>query len=269
MKGSLGLSHLVGRKSRGATEPAPGPGTGAPGPGTGECLLAAEHVTAGYDDIACVRDVNLVLRRGEIVALIGPNGAGKTTTLLTLAGVLAPMAGQVLWMGAPTRAPLFRRVRSGLAYVPEGRSVLMGLSVRDNLLLGRGGIDPAVNLFPELERLMKRKAGLLSGGEQQMLTLARAVALRPTALLVDELSLGLSPIVVQRLIGALRVAAREEGISVLLVEQQARRVMTVADRWYLLRNGAVVAEGDTSASSVIEDVYFSHATPAGTNGVHQ
>ena len=212
-------------------------------------ILEARQLTAGYGQLAAVRDVDLSLGEGEIVAMLGPNGAGKTTTLLTLAGVLRPLGGQVLWKGEPTKAPLHRRARAGLALVPEQRSVLMRMSTRDNLRLGKGGVEPALALFPELEPLLGRRAGLLSGGEQQMLTLARALASRPSVLLVDELSLGLAPIIVDRLLEALRRVAREQGVAVLLVEQHARRAVQLADRWYVLRQGTVVDEGDSSSAA--------------------
>jgi branched-chain amino acid transport system ATP-binding protein len=209
-------------------------------------LLEAEALTAGYGELAAVRDVNLHLKRGEIVAVVGPNGAGKTTTMFALTGELSPMSGSVRWLGQPVSTPLHRRVREGLAYVPEARSLIMSMSARDNLRLGKGETRYALELFPELERLLSRRAGLLSGGEQQMLILARALASRPVALVVDELSLGLAPVVVNRLMQALRATAREDGCGVLLVEQQARRAFALADRWYLFRNGEVVKAGDTS-----------------------
>lgn len=223
-------------------------------------LIEARELTAGYGELAAVRGIDLVVRRGEVIALFGPNGAGKTTTLLTLAGELPPISGEVRWLGSPTRAPLYRRVREGMAFVPEERSVVPGMSTRDNLLLGRGGVEGALAVFPELEGLLDRPAGLLSGGEQQMLTLARSLALQPKLLLVDELSLGLAPIIVSRLMATIRRSADEHGIAVLLVEQQARRALTIADRWYLLRRGEIVATGDrTSDVSEIETGYLSDA----------
>lgn len=219
--------------------------------------LAAERLDAGYGEVVVVRGIDLHAHAGEIVALLGPNGSGKSTTLFTLAGELAPLAGEVRLWGEPTTEPLHRRARRGLAFVPEERSVLMSMSVRDNLLLGKGGVDGAVTIFPELSTLLDRRAGLLSGGEQQMLTLGRALATQPSILLVDELSLGLAPLVVDRLLAALRQAASERGVAVILVEQQIRRALGVADRWYLMRRGAIVASGERgTAPESLEEVYL-------------
>jgi branched-chain amino acid transport system ATP-binding protein len=222
-----------------------------------EHVLEVRDLDAGYGEVAVVKGLNLHVRAGEIVALFGPNGAGKTTTLLTIAGDLPTLGGEVLWHGKPIKLPLHRRARLGLALVPEERSVLMSMSVRDNLLLGSGGIETAVELFPELKPLLSRRAGLLSGGEQQMLTLARALATQPTALLIDELSLGLAPIIVDRLLARLTDIAKSRNVAVLLVEQQARRGLKVADRWYLMRRGRVVGEGDTeSGAAGLEAAYL-------------
>jgi branched-chain amino acid transport system ATP-binding protein len=223
-------------------------------------LLEARGLSAGYGDLAAVRNVDLALHRGEIAAVLGPNGAGKTTLLMTLAGALRPLGGTVLWEGRATTASLHKRVRSGMAFVPEERSVISGLTTLDNLRLGRGSVDDALEFFPQLAPLLNRRAGLLSGGEQQMLTLARAIASRPAALLVDELSLGLAPIIVDRLLDTLRSAASELGLAVLLVEQQARRAMRIADRWLLLRQGTVVASGDAAAGmEELESMYLARA----------
>jgi branched-chain amino acid transport system ATP-binding protein len=223
--------------------------------------LELRGLSVGYDDLAVVRDIDLTVMRGEIVALLGANGTGKSTTILTAAGELPPIGGEVRWRGTVTTAPLHVRARMGMSFVPEERSVLMGMSVRDNLLLGSGGIERALDLFPELRPLLAHRAGLLSGGEQQMLTLARALATNPVALLLDELSLGLAPLVVDRLFAALRRAADQDGVAVLLVEQQARRAMAVADRWYLLRRGAVAAAGTADDGiAAVESLYLGDAT---------
>ena len=215
-----------------------------------EPLLEARGLYAGYRDLAAARDINIEVHRGEIVALLGPNGAGKTTTLMTLAGALPSLGGEVRWKGQKVTAPLYRRVRGGIGFIPEERSVITKLSVRDNLLLGRGDVETAVTLFPQLKPILRRRAGLLSGGEQQMLTLARCLASKPSAVLVDELSLGLAPIVVQKLLETLRDAAVQMGMAVLLVEQQVQRALAVSDRWYLLRHGSIEAGGISDAAAV-------------------
>jgi branched-chain amino acid transport system ATP-binding protein len=226
--------------------------------GQREPILELVGLTSGYGDIAAIRDVSIQIFPGEVVALFGPNGAGKTTTILAAVGVLPQMRGSVRWRGAKTRQPLHKLVCGGLAFVPEERSIIAGLTAKDNLRLGRGTLGAALEHFPELEPLLGRKAGLLSGGQQQMLTLARALASNPIALLVDELSLGLAPLVVERLLSAVRQAADQRGVAVLLVEQQARRALSVADRWYLLSNGEVVAEENAdSGIETLEAAYIS------------
>jgi branched-chain amino acid transport system ATP-binding protein len=223
-------------------------------------VLELCDLTAGYGELAAIRDVSLHIRAGEVVALFGPNGAGKSTTLLAAVGAIPRMAGHVNWCGKQTELPLHRLFRAGLAYVPEDRSVTPGLSVKDNLLLGPGGVDGALSYFPELKLLLPRPAGLLSGGEQKMLVLARALACKPKAILADEISLGLAPLIVERLLAALREAAIADGFSVLLVEQQVRRAMAVADRWYLLSGGRIRAKGDRTAGiAEIEEAYFGEA----------
>jgi sulfate-transporting ATPase len=206
---------------------------------TNGALLAARGLDAGYGALAAVRHLDLEVRAGEVVALLGPNGAGKTTTILTLAGALRPLAGQVLWQGEPVDEPLHRRVRRGLGVVTEERSVFARLTADANLNLGRGDPGVALALFPELEPLLERRGGLLSGGEQQILSLARVLAARPSVLLADELSLGLAPIIVDRLFHTLRQTA-DEGVGVLLVEQYTQRALEIADRVYVLNRGQVV-----------------------------
>jgi branched-chain amino acid transport system ATP-binding protein len=193
--------------------------------------------------MAVVHDVDLAVGPGEVVALIGPNGAGKTTTLLTLAGELPAISGEVMFRGLSTKAPLFRRARRGLGFVTEERSVFMQLSTAENLRLARVSRADAVELFPELDALMHRRAGLLSGGEQQMLTLARALARKPDVLLADELSLGLAPMVVKRLLDAVRRVAQERSMGVLLVEQHVRQALEVADRVCVMQRGRIAISG--------------------------
>ncbi len=208
-----------------------------------ETLIAARGLSTGYGEMAVVREVDLHVDAGEVVALIGANGAGKTTTLLTLAGELTPLAGHVEFLGSETTAPMHTRCRSGLGYVTEERSVIMGLSVADNLRLADVAPGVAYGLFPELERLAGRTAGLCSGGEQQMLSLARALGRQPKVLLADELSLGLAPLIVTRLLEAVRDAADERGVGVLLVEQHVRQALKIADRVYLMERGRIVLDG--------------------------
>jgi branched-chain amino acid transport system ATP-binding protein len=219
-------------------------------------VLELRGIGAGYGDLSAIRDVSLSVQRGEVVALFGPNGAGKTTTLMATVGQLPRSSGDVLWCGSRWSRPMHRLARAGLSYVPEQRSVVFTLSARDNLKLGSGGVDGALRHFPELEPLLGRPAGLLSGGEQQMLSLGRALATKPKALLVDELSLGLAPLIVERLLEAIRAACKRDGLAVLLVEQQARLALSIADRWYLLNNGSVVNQGVTGDGTNFEDAYF-------------
>jgi branched-chain amino acid transport system ATP-binding protein len=228
-----------------------GTSTGAPEVAQPAPVIEADKVTVGYGAMSVVRDLDLVVRAGEVVALLGVNGAGKSTTVKALAGELKPSAGEVRLRGVPTTSPLHKRAKDGLRLITEERSVFMGLSTADNLRLGGQTRDDVVAIFPELQALMRRKAGLLSGGEQQMLTLGRALASKPDILLIDELSLGLAPLVLERLLTAVRAAA-DNGAAVLLVEQHIRYALEVADRAYLLSHGEVVLQG--AAADLIERI---------------
>ena len=202
-------------------------------------VLEARGLSTGYAGQPVVHDLDLTVNAGEVVCLLGPNGAGKTTTMLALSGELPIIAGEVLFDGRRTTSPLHRRARAGLSYVTEERSVFKGMSLRDNLRVARVDVDEVIGLFPELEKRLTVRGGLLSGGEQQMLTLARALARKPTLLLADELSLGLAPLIVDRLLQAVRDAADERGLAVVMVEQHAHKALKYADRAIVMRRGHV------------------------------
>ena len=206
-------------------------------------MLEARAVTAGYGPQAVIHEIDIEVRAGEVVTLLGPNGAGKTTTLLALSGELPTQSGVVFMDGTATKAPLYKRARNGLTFVTEEKSVFKGLSTRDNLRVGGVEIDDALSLFPELERRLDIRGGLLSGGEQQMLSLARALSRKPRVLLADELSMGLAPLIVKRLLEAVREAADGQGTAVLLVEQHVRKALQYADRAYVMRRGRIELSG--------------------------
>ena len=230
--------------------------------GAGHALVVRD-LSAGYRGVPVVRELNLEVRPGEVVALLGPNGAGKTTTLETIAGLNHPISGTVELSGEKVGGtPAYQLASRGLALVPEGRALFPGLTVREHLRLaggrgapggrgGRGGRsrragtreDELLEMLPELRKCLSRKAGLLSGGEQQMLAIGRALVTRPRLLLVDEMSLGLAPVIVEQLIPILRRAADELGSSVLFVEQHVALALEVADRAYVLTHGRIGLEG--------------------------
>lgn len=227
--------------------------------------LTIKGLSAGYDGVPVVRDLSLEVQEGQVVAVLGPNGVGKTTTLLTVSGLLPAIAGEIRVLNEPVdRRRPYTLARRGLAHVPEDRSLFHGLTVAENLELGvrkRGqSVGLAYEYFPELERLVDRRAGLLSGGEQQMLVLARAIVGRPRLLMVDEMSLGLAPVIVQRLMPVLGRIAREEGVGVLLVEQHIPMVLGIADYGYVLTHGQLAVEGTAAEllgrRDVIEATYF-------------
>jgi branched-chain amino acid transport system ATP-binding protein len=232
-------------------------------------LLEVTGLAAGYGGIPVVRDLTLTVGVGEVVALLGPNGAGKTTTLATIAGLQPPIGGEIRLGGEPIGGkPAHTLFRRGLSLVPEGRALFPSLTVREHLRLagGRRGIDEAdlFKLFPELDKCRDRKAGVLSGGEQQMLAVGRGLASRPKLLLVDELSLGLAPVIVERMMPVLRRVAEDLGAGVLFVEQHVVLALDVADRAYVMSHGRLVLEGPAAELRERRDLLRSSYLGEGT-----
>ena len=235
-------------------------------------VLEVDGLHAGYGNIEIVHDLHLRVDEGEVVALLGPNGAGKTTTISTLSGELRALGGEVRFLGARTDAPLYMRARKGLGLVSQARAVLMDLTARENLRVSRCDVDRALTLFPELEPHLERRVGLLSGGQQQMLALARCLARQCRLLLVDELSLGLAPLVVDRLLRSVRAAA-DDGTAVLLVEQHIHKALSVADRVLVMTRGTIALEGEAGdfvgRLDDIQDAYLHTSATASADGANE
>jgi len=212
--------------------------------------LRVENLTVGYQGVPVVREVSLHVAPGELVAVLGPNGAGKTTLLSALGGLLRPDHGTVELGGADvTGLGAHVLARRGLRLIPEGRALFPSLTVREHLrLVKRGGGDRErlVEMLPELAKCLDRKVGLLSGGEQQMLTIGRALLSAPAILMVDEMSLGLAPVVVKRLLPLLRQAADTADTAVLFVEQHVSLALGAADRAYVMNRGRIVLSGEAA-----------------------
>lgn len=241
--------------------------------------LTVAGLRVGYGAVGVLHDVTLDVRPGEIVSVIGGNGAGKTTLLKTIAGVLRPAAGRIAADGQDIAGrPSWWVARHGIALVPEGRGVFGDQSVRDNLMLGalarssgrdaaaiRADLDTALALFPALAEKLDLPAAALSGGQQQMLAVARGLMARPRVMLLDEPSLGLAPILVREIFVAIG-RLREQGVTILLVEQMALQALALADRAYVLERGRITLEGPASAvannPSVI-DAYLGRRAGAG------
>jgi len=223
-------------------------------------LVTVTGLRGGYGDLEVLHGIDVHVAPGETVALLGPNGAGKTTFLQMLVGQLVSTGGHIDVLGTAVKGPLKRAVRKHVTVVPEQGGVIRSLSVRDNLLLGSGSVAGAVAIFPELGRLLDRNAGLLSGGEQQMLTVSRALATKPLLFIADELSLGLAPQMVRRLMHAIHDYVSTTGAAALLVEQQVRRALEVSDRWYLMRGGRILADSSMADSANLLNEHYLFGT---------
>ncbi|MBI5112127.1 MAG: ABC transporter ATP-binding protein [Rhodovulum sp.] len=220
---------------------------------TADPILSVEDVVLGYGSLEVVSGVSLVVGRAELVGLVGGNGSGKSTILRAVSGMITPWRGRIVFDGEPmTAARPHQMARRGLAHVPMGRQLFPNLTVRENLLLGawlpaaRAARDAALArveaLFPELARRAGARAGTLSGGQQQMVAIARALMLGPKLMIMDEPSLGLSPLLVKEVMAAIRRVA-ETGMPILLVEQNVKQVLAVSHRTYVLENGRLVLDG--------------------------
>lgn len=231
-------------------------------------MLEIQSLSAGYGGLPVLRDVSLTLRPNEIVTVVGSNGAGKTTLLNTVAGLLQPVAGRILLNGKPIAGVSTEKiVRAGLSLVPEGRQVIAPLSVEENLLVGAYGrrdgksaetLDAVYTRFPRLKERRRQAAGLMSGGEQQMLAIGRALMAGPRVLLLDEPSMGLAPLIVSEIF-ALLGDLNGQGIAVLLVEQNARKALSLATRGYVLESGRIVLEGpaiELATSPAVLEAYL-------------
>lgn len=227
-------------------------------------LLKLEKISVKYGVIPAVNDLTIQVEEGQIVSLIGSNGAGKTTTLKTIVGVLNPFRGSIFYQGKDiTSLPAPQRVKMGIALVPEGRGIFNRLSVQENLFLGayhrtdeqgvKKDLDWVYGLFPRLLERKEQVAGTLSGGEQQMLALARGLMSRPSLMLLDEPSLGLAPLIVQELY-RLILEIRDQGVTILLVEQSAPMAIRVSDYVYVLETGFLKLEGAPEEVESLEDI---------------
>ena len=232
-------------------------------------MLILQDVRVFYGAIQAVKGISLEVRERELVTIVGANGAGKTTTLRTISGIYRPTTGSMTFEGRNLAAlPSHEIVALGISQAPEGRQIFGSLSVRDNLMLGatrradRASIgqelDYLVSLFPVLGERMNQSGGTLSGGEQQMLAIARALMAKPRLLLLDEPSLGLAPMLVNRIFSVIS-RLKETGVTILLVEQNARKALEIADRAYVMETGRVILEGDArelAANPEIEKAYL-------------
>jgi branched-chain amino acid transport system ATP-binding protein len=217
-------------------------------------MLELNKLNSGYKPLQILWDIELFVKKGEWLAILGSNGAGKSTLLKTVAGLIKPFQGEIRYEGAEISAsPVYERVKLGIALVPEGRKLFTGMTVRENLIMGaycQNGnlrhteqLDQVFTLFPHLKDRANRVVGTLSGGEQQMCAIGRALMSRPKLLLIDELSLGLAPMVVEKILETL-VRIKEGGVTLVVVEQDVYTALVYADRGYVLQEGRMVKSGE-------------------------
>ncbi|MGE4319152.1 MAG: ABC transporter ATP-binding protein [Deferribacterales bacterium] len=228
-------------------------------------MLEIKNINAFYGNIQALHDVSITINEGEIITLIGANGAGKTTTLMSISGIVTPRTGQILFNGETISGMKPDKiVRSGLAHVPEGRHIFPYLTVMENLDLGaylrkdkdnvKKDLEHVFTLFPRLKERMHQAGGTLSGGEQQMLAISRALMARPKMLLLDEPSLGLAPLIVKQIFDIIKRINEEDGTTIFLVEQNANLALKVAHRGYVMENGRITLEDDAKKLLVNEEV---------------
>ncbi len=243
-------------------------------------LLHVENITVHYSRLPALRDVSVTVEEGEIVCIVGPNGAGKSTTLLSISGVLNPTSGNITFDGQKINGMNAEAVaRAGISQVPEGRHVFTTLNVEENLRIGtsirndRSDIEKdfkrVLEIFPVLAERRKQSAGKLSGGEQQMLVIGRALLTNPRIMTIDEPSLGLAPNLVDRVYETLLDLRKDRGLTLLIVEQSSERALKAADRLYVLRSGQMQLEGaaeDLQDGAKVRQAYFGFDEDVGKDG---
>ena len=223
-------------------------------------MLRVENLSFSYDKIQAIRNVSFELQKGEIMAIVGANGAGKSSLMKCIAGLLKPQCGEVYLNDKKMESAAYRVVESGVSLVPEGRWIFPNLTVEENLLLGgstsrnrAAGVERSFAMFPRLEERRRQRAGTMSGGEQQMLAIARGLMSNPKVLLLDEPSLGLAPLIVNDIMSIIK-QINNEGISVLLVEQNARKALSIAHHACVLEQGQIVKTGTGAELAADESI---------------
>ena len=227
-------------------------------------MLKLENLSFSYGKIQAIRDVSLEIKKGEIMAVVGSNGAGKSSLMKCIAGLLKPQSGHILCNGAELEPAPYKVVQQGISLVPEGRWIFPNLTVEENLLLGGStvkdrapGLKRAYEMFPRRDERKEQRAGTMSGGEQQMLAIARGLMSEPKVLLLDEPSLGLAPLIVNDIMSIIK-NINQEGIAVLLVEQNARKALAIADHACVLERGRVVKRGTGAELAADEEIIASY-----------